>query len=428
MTTLILALASLFCVLVIPVIPLRPLIIGLVVLRSLADYGIATGTRPALLSAVSLAVAFIAIYTLVVNVSNRQGSPLWMRFGFPTVIVVLLWTAVGFGRYGIDGDLILESLRIVSAMAIFVLAYAYVQSGPKSPESAILWMIAPAAIISLASGIATVEGAVTRAGRLTATFSHPNAAGAFFGVAVVVLLAIWLRNRDRITFIVGLAAGICLLLSGSLGGIVGCVVGVLVVVWTKSTDSPGRRIIQSLAIAAVLIAGYVFSGLSSRVAEFNWGAQSASKADADSFQWRFENWRRLIDEWQENPVVGYGWGASSHNVLPMGGPPHSLYFQVLVDMGAIGILLLLIGVVALWKRARKVAKLPGWEGAALLGILSFALVNGLVSNLVGYTATVYLIAAATGLTLAHVRQRNESISRDSEWAPDGMALAPVRKS
>lgn len=426
MTTPILILGGLICVLAIPVIPIRPLIIGLVVLRSLADYGIATGTRPALLSSLSLAISFISIYTLVVHIANRQGSSHWMRFGFPAVMIVLFWTAVGFGRYGIDGDLILESMRLLSALAIFVLAYAY--CNPNSPKTTILWMIAPAALVALASGLATIEGTVTRAGRLTATFSHPNAAGAFFGLSVVVLLSIWLKKRDRITFSIGLAAGICLLLTGSLGGIVGCIVGVLVVVWTRPTDSPGRRMLQSFAVASVLIAGYILSGLSARVAEFNWGAQSASKSDADSFQWRFENWRRLIDEWQENPVVGYGLGASSHNVIPMGGPPHSLYFQVLVDMGAVGVLLLIIGTVAMWKRARKVAKVPGWEGAALLGILSFALVNGLVSNLIGYTATIYLMAAATGFILAYVRQKNVSDSPCGALVRNDMDLASVRKS
>ncbi|SUE15388.1 Lipid A core - O-antigen ligase and related enzymes [Rhodococcus gordoniae] len=426
MTTPILILGGLVCVFAIPVIPIRPLIIGLVVLRSLADYGIATGNRPALLSSLTLAVSFISIYALVVHIANRQGSFRWMRFGFPGVMIVLFWTAVGFGRYGIDGDLILESMRLLSALSIFILAYAYCR--PNLPRTTILWMIAPAAVVALASALTTIEGTFTRAGRLTATFSHPNAAGAFFGLSVVVLLAIWLKKRDRITFSICLAAGICLLLTGSLGGIVGCIVGVLVVVWTRPARSSGRRILQSLAVAAVLAAGYIMSGLSARVAEFNWGAQSASKSDADSFQWRFENWRRLIDEWQENPLLGYGLGASSHNVMPMGGPPHSLYFQVMVDMGAVGVLLLVVGAVAMSKHARKVAKVPGWEGAALLGILSFALVNGLVSNLVGYTATIYLMAAVTGFILAYVRQRNVPDSPCGALARNDMERAPVRKS
>ncbi|MGN5236414.1 O-antigen ligase family protein [Rhodococcus sp. SJ-3] len=393
------------CVTVVPVVPVSVLVVGLVIIRSLSDYGISTGTRPAILSAVSLAVSFVAIYALVLHASRWQGHRRWGAVAQLMLGAIALWTLVGIFHYGINLDLLIDSVRILSAAAVFVLAYAYAEV--PEPRTAVIWMVGPAALLGVIGGLASLEGFVNRFGRLAGTFSHPNAAAAFYGIALIAVLSLWLKSRTKLLAAVGLLSFVALLLTGSLGGIAGTVAGILLLVWSRRASWPMRRIIQTVGVLGSLVVAYFLTGLSDRIAEFSFGgAVTISSSDPDSFQWRIENWRRLVVEWRENPILGFGLGASNHEVMPLGGPPHSLYFQTLVDMGIIGILALAVIFVYWWRKARRNANGDGWEGPTLVGLFGFVFVNGIVSNFLGYMAALYLTVALVGFLLAGRGFRN----------------------
>lgn len=391
--------------LVIPTIPVGTLVVLLVAVRSLADFGVVTGMRPGLLATLSLASAFVSIYALALHAFHSRGERAWGKFALFALLVIGLGSAVGVAHFGLQFNMLVESVRLLSAAAIFILAYSFARW--REPRTALAWMIAPASVVGILGASGVVPGTVTSSGRLTGTFSHPNAAAAFFGISVVAAFALWYFKRDWVTAIVGILAAVALLLTGSLGGIAGTIVGLLVVVWLRPVGARRRRVTQSISVIIGLGLGYYLSGLSARISEFDWNGEAARSSSPDSFQWRLENWKRLTEVSQESPIYGFGIGSSSYEITPLGGPAHSLYFQTLIDLGLVGLLALVVFAIYCWNRVRRLSTATRWEGALLAGLVAFIMVNGSVSNLLGYTAAIYLAAAIIGIAWGKSNSRGE---------------------
>ncbi|NKR64675.1 hypothetical protein GS491_13350 [Rhodococcus hoagii] len=399
--TIVAAAVALSVLLLLPVVPPHVVVIALVVTRSLCDFGISTGTRIPALAPIGFACSLMAIYAATLYFLHEAKVPEGLRKYssriFAAAGVVVLWVTVATYHFGASNTLLTEGIRVLSVLAIFLLAIsarADVQS-----QRYLMIMGAPAVAVGLVGAAGALPGAVNAAGRLAGSFSHPNTAGAFFGIFVVQLAAVSLARRDLRCAIMLAGAATALMLTGSLGGIVGATAGVLVVLWGQARLGIGYRIVATGVGAVGLYVLYVIFDLSSRISEFDWGRSVSVMDKPDSFQWRLENWRRLIEISSDSPIFGFGLGASSHMIMPLGGPPHSIYVQTLVDMGLVGLSILVALIVVLLVKSIRLARSGRWEGSALVGLVVFCAVNGFVSNLIGYTAAIYLLVASVAFLL-----------------------------
>ncbi|MGD1855741.1 MAG: O-antigen ligase family protein [Leptolyngbyaceae cyanobacterium] len=57
----------------------------------------------------------------------------------------------------------------------------------------------------------------------------------------------------------------------------------------------------------------------------------------NSFYWRLEQWTLLLDAWQDERWLGYGWGASRF-LTPFENEPHNDYVRALVEGGIVGLI------------------------------------------------------------------------------------------
>ncbi|OUS88227.1 O-antigen ligase [Rhodococcus sp. NCIMB 12038] len=398
---------------ILPVFPKHFLLILLVVCRSLCDIGVAQFDRVGVLAIASggIAVAAIigAILCLLSDASFTRVALVWSMLCF-----VGVWSVVAFQIYGIRSGLLEETVRLVSIVGIFVIAHSVARRRASDYGMAI-WMIAPAAIYAISGLVLGFPNMTIDSGRLTASFSHPNAAAAFFGVGCVVSVLLILAGMSswRIVFLIANACA--LLLTGSLGGIVAASVGVMVVIALIPNRSPGFRGVWCLAVPLCLAVSFPVFGLSDRLTEF--GGQSSTLAP-DSFEWRLQNWRLLIGIWREQPFFGYGWGSTSIFIQPLGGPPHSAFVQVLVEAGVVGVVLACCAVVYIVIRSIRSARRGSMFGTLTCGLVAFALVNGFESNLLGYTAAGYLLAALFGISVGAADARS-SVVRINPSSSDG---------
>lgn len=418
------AVVGLLLMVLTPVIPTHLVVIGVVVVRSLSDIGLSTDTRPSILAWVNLGIVAVILYVvavkLVATVNVSHAGRLTAVIG-----AFFIFFSVSFFHYGAEGVMTSELLRALSIVGIFALAYWYSR---EITPMVIALLVLPSVLIGLAGAAGFGQGLVNRSGRLAATFSHPNSAAAFFGIALVMSFAMWLYQRSAGGLAMIALVAAALLLTGSLGGIVGALAGIIAVTWLSPTRSHGQRLLQSAIIGACAYIGYLAFDLSARIAEFSWNSNvSLSSSDIDSFQWRLQNWKLLIEIAAGSPVFGYGLGASSHVIMPLGGPAHSMYIQTLVDGGIFGVcfLIALLGAMArsgLMRRRR-----DEWRGTVILGIFAFASVNGIVSNLLGYTAAMYLLAVLVAWLLrGDERPRNDET--ELAWdLPARVRYAPDRR-
>ncbi|MFC9517874.1 O-antigen ligase family protein [Nocardiaceae bacterium NPDC056970] len=420
MLTVIAGVVALLVLLSLPVVPPHVVVITLVVTRSLCDFGISTGARITALSPIGFACSLMAIYAAALFFLRETNIPVGLRKYSMRIFVgsgaVVLWVTVATFHFGASNTLLTEGIRMLSVLSLFLLAV----SGRADVDSskAVMIMGMPAVVIGLIGAAGVLPGAVNAAGRMAGSFSHPNTAGAFFGIFVVQLAAMALARRDLRSIIMLAGALAALMLTGSLGGIVGATAGVLVVLWVQPRLGIGYRVVATGIGAVGLYAFYQVFDLASRLSEFDWGRSVSVMDKPDSFQWRVENWRRLIEISSDSPIFGFGLGASSHMIMPLGGPPHSIYVQTLVDMGLVGLAALVALIVVLLVKSIRLARRGRWEGAVLAGLVVFCAVNGVVSNLIGYTAAVYLLVVSAAFLVRSSRRSESGAVEFQELAVD----------
>ncbi len=188
------------------------------------------------------------------------------------------------------------------------------------------------------------------------------------------------------------AAGLglmALLATRSLGGALGFGVQVMVVVWTFPRPAGGRlggaRLVAALATASAVVLAAGWRRLLSLMG-----------AGDRSMEARWQYLRAGIDGWRDRPLLGSGPGSSSWTLsqyLDFSGLPaqqtvtdvHSLPFDLLYEVGALGSVLAILVALA-WVRARRRdsgqlrdSNARAWASAAdvsLIGISTTAIVGG----------------------------------------------------
>lgn len=182
---------------------------------------------------------------------------------------------------------------------------------------------------------------------------HANALGRLFAVAYGILLFVWWeckepRRKTALFVTLGVSA-LAMVLSFSRGGYLGFfLVNALFLVWKFNARTLALALIAG-AFLAVLAPEYIWSRITFG---FDDGANAVSADRIEGI------WLPLLPEVWNSIVYGNGlgsimWSTPMENgaMLPVG-HPHNAYLEALLDMGVIGLLLLLAFYVHVWRNFR----------------------------------------------------------------------------
>jgi O-antigen ligase len=158
-------------------------------------------------------------------------------------------------------------------------------------------------------------------------------------------------------------------LTGSRGGMLASIVGLLIVPLTMTRMSPGRLVtaIAILCLSGGLAVVYVPQKL---VARF---ATTSSEVEGGRIGGRFKLWRAGSRAFALRPVVGYGVSGFKTAVSPFLGSQaqvaHNSFVSLLVEEGLVGFLLYLTMLIAVFRAILRLPPLEQRFGLVLMATL-----------------------------------------------------------
>jgi O-antigen ligase len=218
-----------------------------------------------------------------------------------------------------------------------------------------VWELAPSRPRQLGLMLAYVLGALVTAiqtvmslhmhgsaNRFSTGTADPNAVAMTLALAVPIAwylgmtyrrpLLRWLCRAYLPVGLLGLA------LTGSRGGLVAVIVGLMIVPLTMTTLSPGRlaTAVALLSLSGAVAVAYVPENVVQRL------ATTRSSVENLSLGGRFEIWKAGIRAFAYRPLAGYGAGAFKRAASPWLAEPrvaHNSFVSILVEQGLIGFML-----------------------------------------------------------------------------------------
>lgn len=327
-----------------------------------------TGTRRRVTPATTFVAALLALCAWALM------SSLWSTFARASAAQAILFGAVAaflsvtlLTRWRDRGRRI-GDLALVAATGALALLLPWL---PLLPQTA-RWSVEP------------------RTGRFVALTSNSNFAGALAAVTLLLTMALVAeRGRARtylaVTFLAVTFLALPLYATGSRGALLA--VAVAVVVWLVATRA--WRWLVTLALAGA--AGVALLAATHRMPSIFQRRVEGHDVGPDSG--RQQIYARALHLWREHPLLGHGYRTTEH-LVETGQTAHNIELALLVELGAIGLLLFLVLVAALAWGAWRGRPNP-WAAAALAGLL----VEQLNSSLFGFSGpaalTTWLALAAT---------------------------------
>lgn len=174
-------------------------------------------------------------------------------------------------------------------------------------------------------------------------------------------------------------------------------------------------------------------------------AQTIETAEQDSsFQGRLEAWQTGYNIASKRPLVGAGFrayekGAIAHRFNPdlstaFGRAMHSIYFQVLADMGWVGLILFLAILFTVWRnirfvvhRTRGIAELAWAHDLARMLEISFVAygIGGAALSLAFYDGTYVLVALSVALRILVTEHLKAQAAPSPAVPAAGQRLVPT---
>lgn len=399
------ALTFVGCILVLslPAVPPGWILFGAVIGRTLSDVGAATtgSLLPSSLLSTGLGILLIATALLPskARLSDTHKTVMALIFGL-LCISVLVYIA----RFGSILAALSEPVRIASLLAVFVLARRYALSYHERSLRMLGVVSIPAAVFLLIGSFSGVSIFLSSGERAVGTFSHPNSAAAFFSMTALVGVGVAITKKDKGWWLLAGVSLAALLMTQSLGGLLSWVVGVIIFILLRSEIKPIRKVSLLVLLTATSVAVSMSSNISTRLEELNdldiSGSLSTGQS-SNSLEWRLINWNAYLEIFATAPLLGTGSGSTYGEIMPLGGPPHSLFIEFLVEYGLLGagtfLVLLILAVAYLVRRLAL-----GWTAGIILALICLMIVNGSESNLFGYTAAMYYAALAFGTLATHL--------------------------
>lgn len=230
-------------------------------------------------------------------------------------------------------------------------------------------------------------------------------------IAVFIVLSRFTRLKpgsrrcwSGVTFLVFVAT---LLISNQRTAIVACLAGIGVIVATQ----PRRqlRIAVIMGSPAVVIGAVVAYGIwlatAGDITPYVPSAITMLSSDDSSYAWRINQWQDLIDLYQQAPLIDQLIGAplgsvrflalrsDLGNLQVMG---HSEYIELLMDAGAVGVLLFVVMLISAMAKGILILKRRTGDGA---GSNNVSLAMAMVTSYAVYSYT-YMLPDPQGLLFA----------------------------
>lgn len=367
------------------------------------------GGRPDLWVLFEIAVyGTVAAYLLV-----RSGRPPRLRrttrtMGLGAALVVVLCVSALYSPYPSLGSVRAAQLLVVFGVASGAVRYAD-REAMQGLAHAFIVLVTGSVLFGAAFPFPRFP---LQQDRFNWLYVHPVIAGIYLGVAVVLLATYLLAPRSswpgphwRPPVYAALLA-VCvaaLLATQTRGAVVAAVLGVGAAAWSSRS---GRRKLDVVFVWACLAVTLVFAARPLVVSFFERGDSTAQLLTLNS---RTNLWTEAAGFIAQQPLFGWGLGASRGlflETLGLGGG-HNALVNVLVDAGLVGAavwLLLLGAIVAALVRMRDLPEGAGVERSALVGLMTFLVVNSAFTEGLSVPATVaslwlYAVLAWTNLLL-----------------------------
>lgn len=215
--------------------------------------------------------------------------------------------------------------------------------------------------------------------RFGGLFGHPNFAACVMGLTLLYVLARGARSVWSWGVILSLAA--LMFLTGSLGALAATAVsaGLLLV----------RRPLVLIAVACATFVFYVTAGtvLSTRI-DFLTGSGSQQ----NSLTWRADRWAAALHLAPSPNIFGIGW---EEVAAAVGGPAHSTFIAVYVELGLVGSILLLVALAV-------TASVQNRTAFGLVA-LAFIVLSSITDPVAYYPSTMTMWLALSALALRERR-------------------------
>ena len=247
---------------------------------------------------------------------------------------------------------------------------------------------------------------------------HANELGRLYAVAYALLLFTWGETKDMhlkslLVITMGLLT-LALMLTFSRGAFVGFIlVNALFLMWKFNARTFGLALLVA-ALGAMLLPGAVLSRLSHGFGDGGHGeinAVSAGRVD--------EIWTPLMPEVLSSPPWGNGLDSTmwSHAIWTQQilevTHPHNAYLQAILDMGVIGLVLLLAYWLHVFRRLRELGSnaylsptMRGFYQGAMAGLLCF-LVTGFAGSSMRPTPEFSFLWIAIGMMYGQLLRKPE---------------------
>ena len=363
--------------------------------------------------------AFLGVITLIKN-KYKYGT-LTIPYSKLNYSFIFLICGVGLSLlFSACKDCTIEILELLLKLGIFYLLIILIVDNKKRLEIFIWVYILTITKMAIEISIGFFEGGATDYHGLNRASGGSSAVDNFNGIAItmntVIPFAYYLFHHyqtllKKITMGTTLSIiSITLILTGSRGGLLGFMT-ILGFIWWRSN----KKVLLSLTLIFILVFGW-FSMEPRRQARYLSIFASEEERD-ESAQGRIDAWVDGLYLFLGHPLTGVGAGAFADARVKEFGvylQPHSLYVQILAELGILGAILyfLFVGnIIAINKNVMKSLKMRGPPND-ILEILAWSsiitcfclFVTGIFAHS-GYRFSIYILAA---LTVIYERLKKDS--------------------
>ncbi len=182
-------------------------------------------------------------------------------------------------------------------------------------------------------------------GKITGTFQFlgPNEVAAFLNQYTIILMSVYFfmkRGRSKILLLCLILVNLyCVLFIFSRGAYLGMAIGMFILFAIKS-----KKLLVPLILALVLWQVV----LPQRAIERIQSTQNEYGELDESAERRIKIWEKSMEIFQENPVVGIGYGVFQYLGFDLG-DTHNIYVKILTEQGVVGMLVFLLVIFSFMK-------------------------------------------------------------------------------
>ena len=317
---------------------------------------------------------------LVAGLFGAQHVDDIVPFFYETMAIVYT-NGIGYYR-----DEVIKPMLLVAAVILFAAAVARSDKPerfiPLMAYSACALALVEFAFVALSSmPLGYLASARSRTFFASEIGLHANGLGRMFVSAYALLLFVWWETK-RPGLKLGLAVALSILALGTLltfsraAFLAFFVVNGLFVLWKFNMKKLALGIF-GLAVAVAMAPGYLYSRIMYGVASGDANTVSAGRTEGI--------WAPLLPEIWKNPVLGDGIGSTMWSFPMQAGAmevvnhPHNAYLEAVLDMGFVGLVLLGLFYLHVWRGSRALGsnayltpELRAFFQGACAGLIAYA--------------------------------------------------------